>query len=87
MDGRAMATVVRRLEVPRGFEVVQPHGLHIKEEPERGSGGERLGRDYKEMLSKVEKELCVVEGLVGNEAAAKSGRKEGAASLVPMMHN
>ena len=79
LRGRARAAVVRQLKVPLGFGAVLPHGPPNKNELTKEEAGEQLGSDYAGLITKIDEELCIIEGRDGKEAKNSSGRKEGVA--------
>lgn len=81
----ARTAMVRQLTVPAGVEATVPCGpvtLPSSQAPP-GTGGNtapgtgRDPKDYAGLIRTIEAELCVVEGLDGEDAAKKSGRREG----------
>ena len=64
---RARAAVVRQLKVSLGFKAILPHGPPAKQKDREGERNERLGSDYKGMISTIEDELCAVEGMGGRQ--------------------
>ena len=79
LRGRARATVVRKLKAPRGFAAVLPQGPHNQEMAKEDEQGKRLGSDYAGLISRIEEELCAIEGRDGKEAEASCGIKKGVA--------
>ena len=79
LRGRARTSVVRKLKAPRGFAAVLPQGPHNQKMVEQEEQGERLGSDYTGLISRIEDELCAIEGRDGKEAKASCGRREGVA--------
>ena len=62
LRGRARAAVVRQLKVPLVFGAVLPHGHPNKRMIVKIEAGEQLGSDYVGLISKMEEELCTIEG-------------------------
>ena len=71
--------MVRKLKVPRGFGAVLPQGPRNQKMDETEQQDEKLGSDYAGLVSKIEQELCAIEGRDGKEAIASCGRREGVA--------
>ena len=77
--GRARAAMVRQLKVPLGFAAVLPHGPRNQSEAQEEETGDRLGSDYAGLISRINRELCTIEGRDGKEAKNRSGRRGGVA--------
>ena len=61
------------------FRCYATAGPQNRETDEKDQKGEQLGSDYVGLITKIEEELCAIEGRDGKEAKASSGRKEGVA--------
>ena len=66
-------------QFPLGFGALLPHGPPNKDNVEKKEANEQPESDYGGLITKIEEELCTIEGREGKEAATRSGSKDGVA--------
>ena len=68
-----------QLKVPQGVVAVLPRGPPNQRQVHEHETCEQLGNDDAGLISKIEKELCTIEGRGGAEAENSGGRRNGVA--------